>query len=182
MNPRSRSRFHLRAQRYGGQDGEASRPAMLFGVAAAARIVYLLIFRPRSKAITSRLPTAWSARECSAAMAFHRPHSSRSIRPFSRRGAALRRSTPPDSNHAGLHRRGRAALLYRLALALTSSRRTATAAGLMFALHPLLIRQAAAATDLASRRRCSSHSPRRSSRFAMCAPPRLRVCGSGSRC
>jgi hypothetical protein len=42
-----------------------------------------------------------------------------------------------------------APLLYRLALQLTASHRVARAAGLMFALHPLLLRQASAATDLA---------------------------------
>lgn len=40
-------------------------------------------------------------------------------------------------------------MLYRLALALSGSRRVATISGLLFALHPLLIRQAAAASDLA---------------------------------
>src|SRR5687768_3039292 len=41
-----------------------------------------------------------------------------------------------------------APLLYQLALQLTGLRRVAIAAGLMFALHPLLVRQASAATDL----------------------------------
>lgn len=41
-----------------------------------------------------------------------------------------------------------APLLYRLALQLTASRRVAIAAALIFALHPLLVRQASAATDL----------------------------------
>jgi hypothetical protein len=41
-----------------------------------------------------------------------------------------------------------APLLYRLALQLTASRRVAIAAALMFAVHPLLLRQASAATDL----------------------------------
>ena len=41
-----------------------------------------------------------------------------------------------------------AVCLYRLSLTLTSSKRTATVAGVLFALHPLLVRQASAAADL----------------------------------
>jgi hypothetical protein len=41
-----------------------------------------------------------------------------------------------------------AVFLYRLSLALTASKRAATIAGILFAVHPLLVRQAAAASDL----------------------------------
>jgi hypothetical protein len=149
MSPPSRRRFHGRAQRDGGRVGEARRSAMLFGIAAAARIAYLLIFRPTL--VSYYLSLADSLVGTGVLGSDGIP--STAFEPVYPIVLAAGRVLFGDRilliqiMQACIAASG-AVLLYRLALELTSSRRRAMAAGLMFALHPLLIRQAGAATDL----------------------------------
>ena len=146
MSPPSRRRFHLRAKRYGGRIGP---PAGLFAVAIAARILYLLIFRPSLASVYLALADGLVRERLLGVDGVP----STAFEPLYPALLAAGRLLFGDRilliqiMQAGIAAFG-AVLSYHLALRLTSSRRTAMAAGTMFALHPLLIRQAAAATDL----------------------------------
>lgn len=146
MTPRSPTRFHLLAKRDGGPVGE---PAVLFAIALAARIVYLLMFRPPLESQYLALADGLVRERLLGVDGMP----STAFEPLYPALLAAGRLLFGDRNlliqilQAGIAASG-AVLSYHLALRLTASRRTATAAGTMFALHPLLIRQAAAATDL----------------------------------
>lgn len=122
---------------------------LLFGIAAAARVAYLLIFRPSLESYYLGLAdglvlTGVLGTDGIPSTAFE---------PIYPAVLAAGRLLFGDRElliqviQACIAGCG-AALSYRLTRALTSSHRAAMAAGLMFALHPLLIRQAASASDL----------------------------------
>lgn len=146
MSQPSPRRFHLRAKRFGGYVGA---PGILFAIAIAARIVYLLIFRPPLEGPYLALADGLVREQL---LGFDGVPST-AFEPLYPALLAAGRWLFTDRIlliqmlQAGIAAFG-AVLSYYLAMRLTSSRRTATAAGAMFALHPLLIRQAAAATDL----------------------------------
>lgn len=139
MNPPSRRRF-----------GEASLAAMLFGVAVLARALYLFIHRPTLESYylglaNSLLSTGVLGFGGTPSTAFE------PVYPFFLASARLifgDRIVLIQLLQVCVAAAG-AVLLYYLALQLTLSRRTATWAGAMFALHPLLMRQASGASDLA---------------------------------
>ncbi len=122
--------------------------ALVFGVAVASRIFHLAVFDPPFDSNFLAVADRFAAAGLSGAAP------STNFEPgypaFLAAGRVL------FGNHVlaiRLFQIGAAAagavLLYRLALRLTSSPRVAMLAGLMYALHPLLIRQASAASDLA---------------------------------
>jgi hypothetical protein len=123
---------------------------MLFGVAAAARIAYLLIFRPPLHSYYLALADGL----VNTGMLGVDGVRTTAFEPMYPAVLAVGRLLFGDRIlliqilQACIAASG-APLLWRLALQLTASRRVAIAAGLMFALHPLLLRQASAATDLA---------------------------------
>jgi hypothetical protein len=126
------------------------REGGLFGVAAVARIAYLLIFRPPLQsyylALADGLLTTGTLGVDGLRTTAFEP-----MYPVLLAGGRLLfgdRVLLIQILQACIAAAG-APLLYRLAHQLTSSRRVALIAGLMFALHPLLLRQASAATDLA---------------------------------
>jgi hypothetical protein len=129
--------------------GDRTLPAIAFAIAAAARVSYLVIFRPPLEGSYLALADSLVS---SGVLGFGGVPST-SFEPIYPAFLAAGRMLLGDRTlaiqivQACLAAAG-AALTCRLALRLTSSRRTAAIAGLMFALHPLLIRQAAAATDL----------------------------------
>ena len=123
--------------------------ALLFAIALAARIAYLLIFRPPLDGPYLALADGLLRDRVFGIDGVP----STAFEPLYPALLAVGRllfggrNTLIQMMQAGVNAVG-ALVVYHLALRLTSSRRTAIAAGLMFALHPLLIRQAAAATDL----------------------------------
>ncbi len=122
---------------------------LLFGTAAAARVAYLLIFRPSLDSYYLGLAdglvlTGVLGRDGIPSTAFEPIYPAVLAAGRLVFGGRVLLLQVIQACIAGCG----AALSYRLALELTSSRRTAMAVGLMFALHPLLIRQAASATDL----------------------------------
>jgi hypothetical protein len=125
------------------------REGGLFGVAAAARITYLLIVRPPLESYYLALADHLLS---TGVLGFEGVRST-AFEPMYPALLAVGRLLFGDRIlliqvlQACIAAAG-APLLYRLALQLTASRRVAIAAGLMFALHPLLLRQASAATDL----------------------------------
>ena len=146
MSPPSPWRFHFRAKRNGGHLGET---AVLFAVAVAARIVYLLIFRPPLESPYLALADGL-VRERLFGVDGVPSTAFEPLYPALLAAGRLlvgERILLIQIMQAGIAAFG-AVLSYQVALRLTSSRRAATGAGMMFALHPLLIRQAAAATDL----------------------------------
>ena len=150
MSPLAPGRLHLRAQRRGGNAGEAVGLVMVFAVAFLARIGYLLIFRPPLESTYLALADSLVDH---GVLGFSGVPSA-SFEPIypALLGAGRMvfgdRTVAIQMMQACIAAAG-APLTFKVALELTSSRRAATAAGLMFALHPLLIRQAAAPTDLA---------------------------------
>lgn len=122
---------------------------MVFAVAALARLAYLAIFRPSLEGPNLALADSLAS---SGVLGFSGVPST-SFEPIYPALLAAGRMLLGDRTlaiqivQACIAAAG-AAFTCALAQRLTSSRRTATIAGLMFALHPLLIRQAAAATDL----------------------------------
>ena len=132
-----------------GRLGDRTLPAIVCAVAAAARITYLLIFRPPLQGPYLALADSLVS---SGVLGFSGVPST-SFEPVYPALLASGRMLFGDKTlaiqvmQACIAAAG-AALTFRVALQLTSSRVTATIAGLMFALHPLLVRQAAAGTDL----------------------------------
>ena len=123
---------------------------LLFGVAAAARAIYLFIQKPRLESYylglaNSLLDAGVLGFDGAPSTAFEPAY------PFFLASALLifgDRTVLVQLLQSCVAAAG-AVPLYYLTLRLTSSRRTATWAGAMFALHPLLIRQSSAASDLA---------------------------------
>jgi 4-amino-4-deoxy-L-arabinose transferase-like glycosyltransferase len=131
--------------------GAASKTVwLLFGLAAAARAVYLFVYRPSLESYylalaESLLSTGVLGFSGVPSTAFE------PIYPSFLAAATLlfgERHVLIQLLQACMASAG-AVLLYRLTMELTSSRRAAVWAGALFALHPLLIRQASSATDLA---------------------------------
>jgi hypothetical protein len=130
--------------------GDRTLPAIVFAIAAAARVTYLAIFRPSLEGPYLALADSLVS---SGGLGFDGVPSTSFEPAYPALLAAGRmlfgdRTLAIQIVQACIAASG-AALTYTVARRLTESRRTATVAGLMFALHPLLIRQAAAATDLA---------------------------------
>jgi len=122
---------------------------VLFGVAAVARIAYLLIFQPTLESYYLGLADSLLT---TGVLGFGgRPSASfEPAYPLFLAAARLvfgERTLLIQLLQASVAAAG-AVLVYDLALQLSASRRTATAAAALFALHPLLIRQASAASDL----------------------------------
>ena len=125
------------------------RPAMLFGVAAMARAMYLFAFRPPLESYylglaDSLLSTGVFGFDGTPSAAFEPAY------PLFLAAATLlvsERVLWIQLMQVCVAAAG-APLLYYLALRLNASRTAATLAGLLFAVHPLLVKQASGASDL----------------------------------
>jgi 4-amino-4-deoxy-L-arabinose transferase-like glycosyltransferase len=126
------------------------RPAMLFVAAAAIRAMYLVIYHPPLESYylglaDNLLNTGVLGFDGIPSTAFE------PVYPFFLAAGRLlfgQHTVLIQVLQACVAAAG-ATLVYYLALELSGSRRVATAAAALFALHPLLIRQASAASDLA---------------------------------
>jgi len=135
--------------RWGSRYADASRPAALFAIAAAARIIHLLIVRPPLDGPYLALADGLVQQGTFGGGGLPSTAFEPIYPALLAVGRVLfgNRTILIQIAQAGAAAFG-AVLMYDLALRLTASRHAATAAGLMFALHPLLIRHATAATDL----------------------------------
>ena len=148
--PRRRDRGEISGFSRRPGDAALKTAWLLFGLAAAARAVYLFVYRPSLESYylalaDSLLSTGVLGFSGIPSTAFEPVYPS-----------FLAVATLLFGGHHVLIQllqaciaAAGAVLLYYLTLQLTSSRRAATWAGVMFALHPLLVRQASSASDLA---------------------------------